>query len=46
MPPKILELRIKINKEYSTRYDDAEISGTISKNFSEYIVKTDDQYLA
>lgn len=36
-------LRTKINEEYSIQYKDEEISGTIDKNFSEYVVKTDKQ---
>lgn len=42
----VKNLRTKINKKYSTQYEDSEISGTISKNFSEYVIKTDDQYMA
>src|SRR5690606_25096765 len=41
----IKHLRTNINKEYSILYEDEEISGTISKNFSEYVIKTDDQYM-
>lgn len=42
----IKEIGAKINERYDIQYEDEEISGTINKNFSEYVVKTQKKYTA
>lgn len=41
----IKEISLKINKKFNVFYENEEISGTISKNFAEFVVKTGRQDL-